>query len=69
MAHNLSDLIKKLTAKREGKGRNGYYIATCPICFCSHSVDVLSSETSAELLAKQHIISHLKTKHRDEVEE
>ena len=69
MVHKLSDLIKKLTATLKGKGRDAHYVATCPICFYSHSVDVLSNETSAEEFAKQHIVGHLKAKHRDEIED
>ena len=66
--HKLSDLLAKLTVTRRGKGEDVYYEAECPICFYVHSVDVLSSEDSAKLLARQHIVAHLKTQHAQEIE-
>lgn len=68
MRHNLSDLVKRVTAQRRGKGRDAHYIAECPICGYSHPVDVLADDASAEVLAKQKIIEHLQARHGDDLD-
>jgi len=68
MKRKFSDLKNSVVAKRGGKPRSGHYTATCPICMFSHSVDVLGSEKSAELLATDAILRHLKGVHKDEID-
>jgi hypothetical protein len=68
LTRKLSELKRAVKGERRGKGRDAHYVAECPLCGYSHSVDMLSSEKSAELLAKQHILHHLKTQHAHEID-
>ena len=57
--NNSPDII----AKQNGKGRDMYYVAECPVCGYRHSVDVHGSEVSAKLLAEQNVKTHFRSKH------
>jgi hypothetical protein len=48
-----------------GKGKNRYCSATCPICLISYDVDILSSDVSSRALAVGKVASHINTAHAD----
>ena len=49
----------------KGKGGNRYCTATCPICFISYDVDILSSDASTGALAVGKVASHINSAHVD----
>ena len=68
MTQKFSELRQAVTLRRCGKGRGAHYVAECPLCDYSHSVDVLSSEISAEAMAKQNVLTHLRAHHAHEID-
>jgi len=49
----------------KGLGGNRYCTATCPICFISYDVDILSSDISTRALAVGKVASHINSAHPD----
>jgi hypothetical protein len=56
------DLIR---VEFKGRGRNRHCSATCPVCFISYDVDILSSDASARALAVGKVASHVNSDHAD----
>lgn len=56
-----------IIAEHKGKGKSGYYEATCPICTFSKTVDVLGSASGSKGLAKFQISSHIDSEHADQI--
>ena len=56
------DLIR---AEFNGQDGNRQCSATCPICFISYDVDILSSDASTRALAVGKVASHINSAHVD----
>jgi len=56
------DLIR---VEFKGRGRNRHCSATCPVCFISYDVEILSSDASARALAVGKVASHFNSVHAD----
>ena len=56
------DLIR---VEFKGRGRNRHCSATCPVCFISYDVEILSSDASARALAVGKVASHVNSVHAD----
>ena len=54
-----------ILAELNGKGRDRYYSAICPICLISYDVDILGSNASARALAVEKVAAHIKNAHSD----
>jgi len=52
-------------AEFKGQGRNRDCSATCPICFISYDVDILSSDASTRASAVGKVASHITIAHAD----
>jgi len=56
------DLIR---VEFKGRGRNRHCSATCPVCFITYDVEILSSDASARALAVGKVASHVNSVHAD----
>jgi hypothetical protein len=54
-----------ILAELNGKGRNRYYSAICPICLISYDVDILGKDASARVVAVEKVASHIRSAHSD----
>jgi len=61
--------LSEISTTRNRKGKDIWFTASCPICGYSHDVTVLSSDAVAENVAKMKVLSHLRKRHKELVDD
>ena len=61
--------LEEISTTRNRKGKDIWFTASCPICGNSHDVTVLSSDAVGEILAKERVLRHFRTNHKELVED
>ena len=61
--------LHEISTTPNKKGKDSWFTASCPICAYSHDVSVLSSDAVAEIAAKERVLRHMRTNHKNVVDD
>jgi hypothetical protein len=61
--------LDEISTTRNRKGKDSWFTASCPICGYSHDVNLLSSDAVAEIAAKERVLRHIRSNHKELVDD
>jgi hypothetical protein len=61
--------LEDIPSTRNRKGKDSWFTASCSICGYSHDVSVLSSDDVAQISAKEMVLRHIRTNHKELVDD
>lgn len=69
LLRSVLEWMASVNVERGGSSNDVHYVAECPVCGYTHSVDVRTNDNAARVLAAQNIQNHIVAKHPDQITE